>query len=76
MQEKIFERFERAGVSGKKISGLGLGLYITRQIVEAHGGSIKVDSKVGNGSVFTVDLPLDTEVKTSAPPRGNKEKVG
>lgn len=58
MQEKIFERFERSGVSGKKISGLGLGLYICRQIVEAHGGQIKVESESGRGSTFTVELPL------------------
>jgi signal transduction histidine kinase len=58
MRDRIFERFERAGVSGKKIAGLGLGLYICRQIVEAHGGTIRVESNVGHGSSFIVDLPL------------------
>jgi PAS domain S-box-containing protein len=58
MLDKIFERFERAGVSGRKISGLGLGLYICRQIIEAHGGSIRVQSELGKGSSFTVDLPI------------------
>lgn len=53
----IFDRFERA-VSARHISGLGLGLYITKQIVDAHGGSISVESKLGVGSVFTVRLPL------------------
>jgi signal transduction histidine kinase len=38
--------------------GLGLGLYITRQLVEAHGGSVSVKSTEGEGSVFTVTLPL------------------
>ncbi|HUJ24400.1 MAG TPA: ATP-binding protein [Myxococcales bacterium] len=56
-QERIFERFERA-VSSREFSGLGLGLYISRQIVEAHGGTISVASKPGQGSAFVVDLPM------------------
>lgn len=56
-QAFIFERFERA-VTGGAISGLGLGLYITRQIVEAHGGRISVVSSVGKGSEFKVILPI------------------
>ncbi len=57
---KIFERFERA-VSVKNFGGLGLGLYIARKIVEAHGGSIQVESELGQGSVFSVKLPLAHE---------------
>ncbi len=57
MHQKIFERFERA-VAPSKISGFGLGLYISKQIVEAHRGSISVKSELGNGSEFTVELPL------------------
>lgn len=53
---RIFDRFER-GVSGRTWSGLGLGLYIVRQIVIAHGGSVDVASEPGRGSVFTVRLP-------------------
>ncbi|HVK65166.1 MAG TPA: GAF domain-containing sensor histidine kinase, partial [Polyangium sp.] len=52
----IFERFERA-VSSRAYAGLGLGLYIVRSIVEALGGSIRVESTVGSGTIFTVDLP-------------------
>lgn len=53
---RIFEPYERA-VVGRRISGLGLGLYISKQIVEAHHGSIRVESKIGVGSTFTVSLP-------------------
>jgi signal transduction histidine kinase len=53
---RIFKRFERA-VSAHHYGGLGLGLYICNCIVEAHGGSIRVDSRPGDGSLFTVELP-------------------
>ncbi len=59
-QEKIFERFERA-TPHESISGLGLGLYISKAIVEAHGGKITVESQPGEGSVFTVRIPLKKE---------------
>ncbi len=56
-QERIFGRFERA-VSERHFGGLGLGLWIARQIVEAHGGSITVRSTPGVETIFTVALPL------------------
>jgi signal transduction histidine kinase/NO-binding membrane sensor protein with MHYT domain len=55
-QERIFERFERA--ASLNFGGLGLGLYIVRQIVEGHGGNIRVKSSPGRGSTFIVELPL------------------
>lgn len=55
-QQRIFERFERA-ISAKNISGMGLGLFICREIVNAHAGSITVDSAPGEGSCFCVALP-------------------
>lgn len=57
VQERIFQRYER-GVSARHYGGLGLGLYIVRTIVEAHGGRVSVTSSPGTGSRFTVDLPV------------------
>ena len=56
-QARLFNRFERA-VSITSFGGLGLGLYISRQIATAHGGTIEVQSEIGNGTTFTVKLPL------------------
>lgn len=56
-QARIFERFGRA-VSTRHYGGLGLGLFIARAIVEAHGGRVRVASAPGQGSTFTVELPL------------------
>lgn len=57
-QPKIFERFYRVLDSGrKKVSGLGMGLYIAREIVQQHGGQIWLESTEGEGSIFCVSLP-------------------
>jgi PAS domain S-box-containing protein len=56
-QERIFNLFERAEKTNS-IRGLGLGLYISRQIVNAHGGKIWVESQLNQGSVFYVDMPI------------------
>jgi signal transduction histidine kinase len=56
-QGRIFEKFERA-VSDRHYGGLGLGLYITREIVHALGGSVSVESAPGQGARFRVTLPL------------------
>lgn len=55
--EKLFERYYRTGAGKGQASGLGLGLYIARLIVEAHGGRIHVKSEVGKGSTFSLWLP-------------------
>jgi signal transduction histidine kinase len=56
---KIFECFYRVEQHGKKIKGTGLGLAIVHKIVMMHNGRIEVASKVGQGTTFTVFLPLD-----------------
>jgi len=57
-QSLIFERFYRARTDGKEIAGTGMGLPISRAIVEAHGGEITVTSQPGQGSVFTCRFPV------------------
>jgi signal transduction histidine kinase len=59
--ERIFQRFERAAGSSDH-AGIGLGLWITREIVAASGGRIDVRSQPGQGSTFTVTLPLEPQV--------------
>ncbi len=54
---RIFNRFERA-VPPNEVSGLGLGLYISKQIIESHHGRIWAESELGSGSTFWLELPL------------------
>jgi signal transduction histidine kinase len=54
---RIFERFERAAT--RHVGGFGLGLWIVRQVVDTIGGTIAVESRLGSGSVFIVELPLE-----------------
>ena len=55
---RLFERFYRAAGTADQASGLGLGLHISRRIVAAHGGRIEVESTPGEGSTFTIVLPI------------------
>ena len=57
-QKKLFQKFERA-VSIQKYSGLGLGLYIAKEVIEAHGGTIWLESQPGQGSTFHISLPVE-----------------
>jgi PAS domain S-box-containing protein len=59
-QQRIFSRFERV-TTDSRTPGFGLGLYIVRQLVEAHGGTIRVHSRPGEGAEFTVELPITQE---------------
>jgi signal transduction histidine kinase len=65
-QAEIFRRYRRgSGAAG--VGGLGLGLHVVREIVESHGGTVRVDARPGRGSTFTVTLPLDPE-RVATPP--------
>ncbi|MEA2641111.1 MAG: hypothetical protein QOF51_2505 [Chloroflexota bacterium] len=64
-RDRIFERFYRGSADTNK-SGMGLGLYITRQIVESHGGEIRADSPPKGGTRFVVTLPSNDAPATAA----------
>ncbi len=66
-QRRLFQRFERAA-SSRNYGGLGLGLYIARRIAEAHGGTVGVQSAPGEGSTFTLELPLRGPAAGAPPP--------
>ncbi|MFO0961028.1 MAG: HAMP domain-containing sensor histidine kinase [Isosphaeraceae bacterium] len=68
-QGRIFARFERASESHRKES-LGLGLYIVRTLVEAHGGTISVRSQPGQGATFTARIPRSRHRREEAMPEG------
>lgn len=57
-QERIFEKFERS-VSSDHYGGLGLGLFIAKELALAHGGTLRVESARGRGALFTLELPLE-----------------
>jgi signal transduction histidine kinase len=65
-QVRIFHPFERAGTKDVR-EGLGLGLYIARQLAESHGGTLDVDSAPDQGAAFRLTLPLQTRYDPEAP---------
>jgi two-component system, OmpR family, sensor kinase len=64
-QAKIFDRFKRGGDSHRRYRGGGLGLAIVKTVAEAHSGTVELESRLGEGSMFTIVLPIETEHRSS-----------
>jgi signal transduction histidine kinase/ActR/RegA family two-component response regulator len=69
--EQLFTPFERLGAEHESVGGTGLGLVVTKGLVEAMGGEIEVTSELGAGTTFTIELPL-TEAHGAAPADGRR----
>lgn len=67
---QLFQRFYRSHRSRENVAGTGLGLYITRAIVQAHGGSIAVKSQEGKGATFTFTVPIYDTISDKLDPEG------
>ncbi len=77
-QEGIFRSFEQAAASSdtREYGGAGLGLSISRQLVELHGGAIRVESEYGRGSSFYFTLPITREAPAPAPTNQTESEAG
>ena len=72
-QGKLFDRFYRTPSANEQvIPGVGLGLAISKAIVEAHDGTIGVRSALGEGTAFFVELPLDGGAERAAPKQASR----
>ncbi len=75
--DDIFKAFEQVDSSvSREYGGAGLGLSITKQLVEAHGGTIRIESKIGKGSRFIFSIPkIEEEIKEVVAPKRKAEKI-
>jgi signal transduction histidine kinase len=74
--ERVFERFFRSErATDQQIPGTGLGLFISRAIAQAHGGTITASSRTGSGTTFRIELPLRVEPKPGEADAGESELV-
>jgi signal transduction histidine kinase len=65
-QQRVFERFEQGKMgNGRRPNGAGLGLALSKEFVEMHGGEIWVESAVGEGSTFAFSLPLEPKLSST-----------
>jgi len=67
-QARVFSRFHRVGGGTRGEAALGLGLPLTRQFIEAHGGTVELLSAVGEGTAVTLTIPRTPSPATSTPP--------
>ena len=70
---RLFQRFERGTASLRNFGGLGLGLYLIQEIVQAHGGSVVAENAEGGGARFSVRLPLQAAIARSPSPLATTE---
>jgi signal transduction histidine kinase len=74
--QKIFERFYRRGSElRRETQGIGIGLTIVKHVAEAHGGRVIVESKVGGGSKFTIELPMKSSADLKHESRNPKSET-
>lgn len=75
-QNKIFDRFYRSDLNKSKYEGYGIGLSLTKELIELHSGNIKVESVLGQGSTFTIKLPIKYKSLQKSILLEDKEKSG
>jgi PAS domain S-box-containing protein len=71
-QERLFEPYQQLEKERARLSGLGLGLSLSKKLVELHGGQIWVQSEKGKGSTFSFSIPLEVKEKAESPPKRRK----
>jgi signal transduction histidine kinase len=71
----LFQKFYRSHRSRETVAGTGIGLYISKAIVDSHGGSIRVSSEEGKGSIFTISLPVYATVAEKLKANNNSNEA-